>query len=768
MRRSATAHNPGVSLFPFLAVLICTMGVMMLLLVICNRPGIDGDDKGAGAAAEQADADAAKGVLTWRVAQLKTSRDKTAADLADRRLRLSAVEEHMGQLREEWNSLRLAAKDLELAEHAKGEAVQLTESQLAKLRQQLEQAKGELGKAVERRRTEAPSFAIVPYEGPNGTRRRPIYIECSRDRVTIQPEGVVLTIEDFEGPSGPGNPLATILRATRDFLASQGAAGGAVGEPYPLLLVRPDGIELFYGARAAMESWASEFGYELIEQDRKLVYPAPNPQLARVAQTALADARARYAWFAQTRTARKRAEGERPVYRASTTGGGIVRVDHGSTASGEASGTGSQGSGVGVQGSDQTSRSALAAGGQWSGGGGQGSGVGGQASGVGGQGSIARGQWSDVGNQGSVVGGQGSGVAGQGTGFGGPSSGVEGPPLTGVPASPFANTPWGAAAGSGSRLGSAYGMPSQLGAGAVSPTAATAGVGGSNPSNGILAAGPSSAVGGNTAAPGSVAGGPYNGSAVPGGVSPAPNGTASYPQPPNAAYGQPSDGGMIGAPGVNGGQMGTEAPDSGATAGGDAGVSTNGNGSADNGNGSGAASSMPSGFNVAVNSTPTDRHSVYDDRPPIANARAQQPGPGEFVDSVHYTPPKPKREDNDPAKKPHSLADERGRNWSLPSSAKQSVPVSRPIHIECRGDRLIILPDAGNADPQVVMFSGRTEDSVDKLVTGVWAHTKGWGIAGRQMYWRPSLVLELGPSGEGRFTELQALMANSGLEVIRK
>ena len=114
-----------------------------------------------------------------------------------------------------------------------------------------------------------------------------------------------LTIEDFEGPAGPGNPLATVLRAMRDDLATLGAAGGSQGEPYPLLIVRPDGIELFYGARAAMESWASEFGYELVEQDRKLVYPAPNSQLARVEQTALADARARCAWFAQTRTARK-------------------------------------------------------------------------------------------------------------------------------------------------------------------------------------------------------------------------------------------------------------------------------------------------------------------------------------------------------------------------------------------------------------------------------------------------------------------------------
>ena len=58
--------------------------------------------------------------------------------------------------------------------------------------------------------------------------------------------------------------------------------------------------------------------------------------------------------------------------------------------------------------------------------------------------------------------------------------------------------------------------------------------------------------------------------------------------------------------------------------------------------------------------------------------------------------------------------------------------------------------------------------NVGSWVAAVWSRTKGWGIAGRQMYWRPVLVLELGPSGEGRFAELQALMADSGLEVTRK
>ena len=84
----------------------------------------------------------------------------------------------------------------------------------------------------------------------------------------------MLTENDFEGPLGPGNPLASTLRAAREYL-TRGAPPNSPGQPYPLLLVRPEGIMAFYAARAAMASWASEFGYELLEPDRKLQFPAP-------------------------------------------------------------------------------------------------------------------------------------------------------------------------------------------------------------------------------------------------------------------------------------------------------------------------------------------------------------------------------------------------------------------------------------------------------------------------------------------------------------
>ena len=88
----------------------------------------------------------------------------------------------------------------------------------------------------------AARYAVVPYEGPNQTHRRPIYIECRDDAVVLQPERIGLTDSDFEGPLGPGNPLAAALRAAREYMLAQRDFDPQVGEPYPLLLVRPEGI----------------------------------------------------------------------------------------------------------------------------------------------------------------------------------------------------------------------------------------------------------------------------------------------------------------------------------------------------------------------------------------------------------------------------------------------------------------------------------------------------------------------------------------------
>ena len=89
------------------------------------------------------------------------------------------------------------------------------------------------------------SYAVVPYHGPNETHRRPIYIECREDSVILQPEGIQFGAGDFEGPRGPGNPLAAAVRAVREAWQRQGVDFARSGEPYPLLLVRPQGIKAY-------------------------------------------------------------------------------------------------------------------------------------------------------------------------------------------------------------------------------------------------------------------------------------------------------------------------------------------------------------------------------------------------------------------------------------------------------------------------------------------------------------------------------------------
>jgi hypothetical protein len=40
-----------------------------------------------------------------------------------------------------------------------------------------------------------------------------------------------------------------------------------------------------------------------------------------------------------------------------------------------------------------------------------------------------------------------------------------------------------------------------------------------------------------------------------------------------------------------------------------------------------------------------------------------------------------------------------------------------------------------------------------------------WGIAGRGMYWKPVLKVQVIPGGENRFKDLQTLLEDSGLDV---
>ena len=327
-RQQATV---SVSLFPFLAVLICTMGALILLLVVIARQA---RLQAAQAAEAQAKAQATelddelkmeRELVQWRIEQLRISLQKTQSQLAEARMGLGHLEDHARRLGDQFVQLQAALKDIEQPDATGGRQRSQLEAELGRLEAKIADVQLRIAEARRTAGQQRASYAVVPYRGPHETHRRPIYVECRADSIVLQPEGIVLTEGDFSGPLGPGNPLAAGLRAAREHLLAEGGLDPEQsGEPYPLLLVRPDGIAAFYAARSAMKSWGSELGYELIGEDWKLDFQAADSQLAQVIRSAVDTARIRQRQLAAAAPSHY-GQQRRPIrYRASPTRGAVV------------------------------------------------------------------------------------------------------------------------------------------------------------------------------------------------------------------------------------------------------------------------------------------------------------------------------------------------------------------------------------------------------------------------------------------------------------
>jgi len=392
MSRTPNTSAPTISLFPFLAVLLCTMGALLVLLVIFSNAARHGDSREAARAAEalEQELEAARDDLAWRSEQLAGIRDRTAADLATARLQLAGVEENNRAIEDEIARLERKAAALSADVAPVADAARLD----AELEARLKSARESLDKALAERRSRPPAYAVVPYAGRSGTHRRPLYIECCGDGVFLQPEGIRLNPSDFEGPPGPGNPLASALRAAREHVvATTGGANDPGRQPYPLLLVRPSGVMAYYAARESIQSWGSDFGYQLIDEDWTLTFPPADPTLAQVERRAIDEARQRLAWLAEVRPVRQARPPQQ--YRAAPTRGGVV-ADGGPSVLGDQSrwewSQGRRGAGTGAGVGGGTGSGGNTAGGSGTGGSGTGdstgdlAGQGGAAGGFGGAG----------------------------------------------------------------------------------------------------------------------------------------------------------------------------------------------------------------------------------------------------------------------------------------------------------------------------------------------------------------------------------------------
>jgi hypothetical protein len=294
MSKRSRGNDYAPSTFPFLAVLLCVIGALILLLVInvtnsraSARKQVQGElSEAIEEAKEQSD------YLVSISEELRARREQVKNQIESRRRELARTEDHIkrlqGQLDE--SMARLESLHELTADHS--ESID-SQSQIEQLKSKLDQERKNLAEKLQDRKDQTPAFSIIPYEGTNRTTRRPVYLECTEHGVVIQPEGILVSMEDLGPPHGPGNPLDAALRVLRNAYQARDAVYGITIPPYPLLIVRPEGIHSYALARSAMAGWDDQFGYELIDEQMQLAYPEGIPELKEELTRSLAIAKDR-------------------------------------------------------------------------------------------------------------------------------------------------------------------------------------------------------------------------------------------------------------------------------------------------------------------------------------------------------------------------------------------------------------------------------------------------------------------------------------------
>ena len=286
-------HRLQVSTFPFLAVLLCTMGSLILVLLVIDRQGKAGarakailearklaEEDAQTVAARRAEFERRQLDLHHRLEREADDLAKQAGELhhqsddTDAAIRAAAAkfEELHRRIRSEHDKLKenaqfLGSKKASQEEKSKeSEAMQVRLRRLAADLNTLERALADLRTARERQKN---SYSVIPYKGKYGDDRHPIYVECSGHGLLFHPDRS--TLEGYE-LSSVDIREAFEQRLARHHLV-QAKADSHDGRPYVLMLLRPSGVRNYYRTLGAMVGLGVDFGYELVDEDWTFEFP---------------------------------------------------------------------------------------------------------------------------------------------------------------------------------------------------------------------------------------------------------------------------------------------------------------------------------------------------------------------------------------------------------------------------------------------------------------------------------------------------------------
>jgi hypothetical protein len=271
------------------------MGVLIVLLVIVTKMADHRAQQAQAEAAEKTENEVEQ--LTYerdieqiRVDGLSEIRPKLQRKLEDQQKVRAHVETEINQLNEKARKLAAAFSQLGKVISENTDKVSTDhEQKIAQLKSDIKTAKAKAAQLKSEIAGRPVVYSVVPYQGVGGSDRRPIYIECTRKGIVFQPYGIKLTEEDFLKPVITGNPFDSALLAIRQYWSQ--TEPGTNHKPYPLLIVRPDGASSYALARHAMKNWDDQFGYELVESEKKLTYGDADPQLRPQIESAIAQAK---------------------------------------------------------------------------------------------------------------------------------------------------------------------------------------------------------------------------------------------------------------------------------------------------------------------------------------------------------------------------------------------------------------------------------------------------------------------------------------------
>ncbi len=328
-KRSSTS----ISLFPFLAVLMCTMGALILLLLVTTRKIRHDQEKQIPIFVEAAPEPTAppEPVIIHReeelsklrqlIASLQQEIDVDAGKLKELRAEMDSKQQQLASLTTDHSNLESEIKvlegrkaTLEVAPLLKGAVdlnqqhetllVQLSEAteRMVKKQQELAATSDRIGQRMlqlkERQSAlialrkqvvvaeSTPSTGtktLLEFSNPTGTTRTPIVIDVSDAGYEFLPTGVRITSRDMQGFPVNDNPLLSGVLA----LHRQRSGDSLVSEPYVLLLVRPDGCLPFYAAQRILSEARVHFGYELLTFDRQVAVGEPDADEQRVVRESL-------------------------------------------------------------------------------------------------------------------------------------------------------------------------------------------------------------------------------------------------------------------------------------------------------------------------------------------------------------------------------------------------------------------------------------------------------------------------------------------------